>query len=331
MPSLKQISQENVSSIITPKITELGDMMYVVNQIIEDSKYEINEGLKDLLDRNKIDQRTYEEQLNQTKVELSLRQNSHNEVTQQIDRFKKIQEENQGETQGFVVEESTSRDELKKLIALTKLQISLTQDKDEKLFLSTILQTAESCKTQLDDGRAFDTQIIPMLKSEEKYASSLLSQLNTFEFNKPKSDLIDKYLKKLEAIETIKHSADNDNNLSRPEKVIIHRFCEGVSQEIKGVLNNLSSNSPIDENNFSQKIDDHINLAEARSQKIPVSSGLKGFINKICEVLNKEPVFTVSNSSIVDKIQGYKSQIAPTKQAEPQPKDESPTIDMKIS
>lgn len=89
-------------------------------QIIVDTTYEINIGLKELLKSGRIKELRYEEELKQNREELILRQKALNELEQQFQRINQLQEEAQSETICLVIENNISREELKSSLYLQK-------------------------------------------------------------------------------------------------------------------------------------------------------------------------------------------------------------------
>lgn len=242
MPHLAIMSPEDVIRVVKQKVDDLQRITAMNTQIIADTTYEINIGLKKLLKSGRIKEPRYEEELKQNKEELNLRQKALNELEQQFQRTNQLQEETQSETVGFVIENDIPIEELKKLIVLTKIKIDSTEDKNELLFLCTLLQTAISCKNQLDEQRTFNTQKIPLLQSEKRYASCLLEEFRNFEHNPSQSLTIDSYITKLDnigsnpasheesliAIETLKSQMDS---ISTGFKGLINRICTTINKE----------------------------------------------------------------------------------------------------
>lgn len=264
MPHLALMSPEDVIRVVKPKIDDLQRITAMNTQIIVDTTYEINIGLKKLLKSGRIKELRYEEELKQNKEELILRQKALNELEQQFQRINQLQEEAKNETVCFVIENDISIEELKKLIVLTKIKIDASEDKNEKLFLSTLLQTATSCKNQRDEQRILNTQKIPMLKSEKRYAAYLLEELMNFELNPSKSLAIDSYITKSDNI-------------------------------------GLSNSTPHEES--------LVELDALKLQINSISTGFKEFINRICNTINKEPVFDLPESSMITKVLDFKEQL----------------------
>ncbi|KTD11803.1 coiled coil protein [Legionella gratiana] len=240
MPYLATMSPEDVINVVKPKMDNLQRIMTLNTQIIVDTNYDINIGLKRLFKSGKIEESRYEEELKQNKKELSLRQKAHNKLELQLQRINRLQEEAQGETLSFVIEKDIHPDELKNLIVLTKMKIAGTEDKNEKLFLSIMLQTALSCKTQLNEQRSLTTQEIPILKNEKRYASNLLEELQNFGLDQSKPPAI---IPKLGNIGLIKPAANEESlpeisalesqmtSISTGFKEFINRICTTINKE----------------------------------------------------------------------------------------------------
>ncbi|QEY49917.1 hypothetical protein [Legionella longbeachae] len=258
MPHLAIMPPEDVIRVVKPKIEDLQRITAMNTQIIVDTKYEINIGLKKLLKSGRINELRYEEELKQNKKELILRQKALNELEQQFQRIKQLQEEAKSETICFVIENDINIEELKKLIALTQINIDTTDDKNEKLFLCTLLQTAISCKNLLDEQRTLTTQKIPMLKSEKRYTSYLLEELKNFELNPSKSPLAtDSYITKLdnpglsnsasheESIIELDALISQMDSMSTGFKEFINKFCNTINKEPIFALPESSMNNKV--------------------------------------------------------------------------------------
>ncbi|WP_258956516.1 hypothetical protein [Legionella sainthelensi] len=70
MPYLAIMSPEDVIKVVKSKIDELQRIAAMNTQIIVDTTYEINIGLKKLLKSGRIKELRYEEELKQNKEEL---------------------------------------------------------------------------------------------------------------------------------------------------------------------------------------------------------------------------------------------------------------------
>ncbi|KTD53551.1 coiled coil protein [Legionella santicrucis] len=70
MPHLAIMSPEDVIKVVKPKIDDLQRIAAMNTQIIVDTTYEINIGLKKLLKSGRIKELRYEEELKQNKEEL---------------------------------------------------------------------------------------------------------------------------------------------------------------------------------------------------------------------------------------------------------------------
>lgn len=179
MPKVIKLNKESVVQATKPILKTLQELTEVNNQIITDTEVSIDSGLHELLDEGKIDQKEYDEQLKQNHAELSFRHNAERDLQAQHQRFTRLQRDAaHGDTPVLFIEGSTSRSDFKKLIAVTQAQLEVADSKKEKLFLTTVLQTVESCKTNLDAGSKLDNKTLPLLQSEMRYCSKLMKEFN---------------------------------------------------------------------------------------------------------------------------------------------------------
>ncbi len=310
MTSLVNMSSEQVLLAIQPIIKGLNDVKPVNNDIIENTRYDLEEGLQQLLEQEKISPTTYQDMVKQNKEELEYRIAAGELIDQQLERLEKLKAEASETNHGFSLPSTTSRDDLKKLIALMQIKSALTEDKSEKLLFTTLLQTVMACKNFLDEKGSFDTKTIPLLDSEEQYVSSLLEQMKDFTLDRPKAEAIDNYLEQFNALDSIKNKCMNDPSISDDEKMILGGLCDNLSGEVRQVLDTLMTpGGEIDEERITQKISDHLDRSLAQSKDIPITSGFRGFVNSICEVIKAEPLFTISNSPIIDKMKSMKTEL----------------------
>ncbi len=293
------IPQAEVENVITNKIAQYTSMMEVNTQIINDTTHEIEHGLKDLLKEGGIDKARYKSELKQNKDELGFRLVAKAELEQQLERFNQLQTEARNQTPCFVIDSGMSKDELHKLIVLTQIKIDSTQDKNEQLFLNTILQTAEACKNHLKENRALQTQTIPMLDRELEYANNLL--------NAYKSPEIEHYI---DTINSIKNASSNEE-FSNIEQAFVDNLCEKVTKEINNAIISLYANIPVDEKKLQKNVEAHIEKTVSDAQKIPLSTGFRGFINRICDTFHKKPVFhtTVDNPEVFQIARDFKERL----------------------
>ncbi|WP_412754251.1 hypothetical protein [Legionella donaldsonii] len=309
--SARKLAKQAVQALIQPTIKNLKDVKEVNDQIINDTLFTMEEGLDDLLQRGAIPKTEYKLQMGQSQVELNNRLRAKEQLNGTLDRFNQFADE-KNEISSFVIAENTTREELKELISILKTKGVTAEDPNEKRFLETILQTAESYKTMIDAGRPISEKEIPILESEQRYANQIFASLQT---NKVKPDVLNKYLDQLEEIKSYKEKTNNDPKLSTAEKQVVNSLCDSLSMEIKTTLAALTAPSATGPGvavitpeeiikNHKAKIAGHLTSARELETKVPVTSGFKGLINDICRALDCKPVFTAAGT-----VQNMKSQL----------------------
>jgi hypothetical protein len=284
---------------------------------IENSKEAIEVDLPHLLARGKMTQEEYDEQINQTQQDLQTISKGCANLVQSVERLNKIKDSGD-EIDCFVIPDTTSKNDVKKLAELLKVQLTQTKDKEERAFLSAILETTDAYKTHLVEGREPETIMIPLLQSETKYVASLLEQMKHYELNKPKSEMIENYLKKIEKFDTFKDQATFDPKMSESEKRILHSLCDNINNESKVVLKDLiSPGAEVDEEKFKEQVAAHIESSMEQARNIPITSGFKGIINDICEFFELKPVFTVSSNNLIEQMKSIKDSLQLIKDDDP--------------
>ncbi|MBL7481839.1 hypothetical protein [Legionella bononiensis] len=296
MAFLEIVSSQEVTQAVQSAIDDLNKLKEVNEVIIENTHYEIETGLKDLFVKGKIDKTGYREMLQQNKDELALRYEGRAKIEEQLTRLEALKEP-QDEPKGFIIPGNSTRDELKKLIVLMEAKKSLTDSSEEKLLLSVLLQTVGACKNTLDEKGAFENKSILLLKSEEQYVTSLLTQMENNE--------IHDHLQKKAQLDYIKNECIADPSLSNDEKEVLQSLCDSLSREVLAII---KSNGSSDEA-YQDKIASLLNDTLEQSKEIAITSGFKGFINAICAVVRLEPVFTISNSPVIEKMKDIKDQL----------------------
>lgn len=319
--SAGKLAKQDVQALIQPTVKNLKDIREVNAQIIEDTKLTIGGELDDLLREGKIPKAEYDQQMAQSQVELNDRLRAEEQLHGTLERFNQFANE-KDEIATFVIAADTTREELKELISILKTKKATTEDPNEKRFLDTILQTAESYKNMIDAGKPISEKEIPILESEQRYANQLFASLA--QTNKVKPDVLTNYLTQLEEIKSYKAKAGNDPKLSIAEKQVVNSLCDSLSKEIKTTLTALTTPSTPGAGmaaitsqdiikNHQSKVSGHLAAARELETKVPVTSGFKGFINDICKALDCKPVFTVA---AVGTFQNMKSQLSAMKDQE---------------
>lgn len=310
--SARKLAKQDVQALIQPTIKNLKDVQEVNEQIINDTKFSIEEDLDNLLRRGAIPKKEYTLQMAQSHVELNNRLRAKEQINETLERFNQFADE-KNEISSFGIAADTTREELKELISILKTKRATTDDPKEKRFLDTILQTAESYKTMIDAGRTISEKEIPILESEQHYANQVFASLA--QTNKVKPDVLNNYLNQLEEIKAYKEKANNDPNLSSAEKEVVNHLCDSLSKEIKTTLTALTTLSTSEAgvvattpediiNNHQSKTAMHLVAARELETKVPVTSGFKGLINSLCIALDCKPVFTAAGT-----VQNMKSQL----------------------
>ncbi|MCL9685052.1 hypothetical protein [Legionella maioricensis] len=300
MSSLETLSAEEVSKAVQAAIKGLNQIKEVNDVVIVNTLYEIDEGLDVTLEEGRITRKQYNEMLEQNKAELAFRYEGKKDIEQQLKRMEALKAP-QDEPKGFIIPETTTREEFKKLIALMETKKSLTESSEEKLLLSVLLQTAAACKNSLDEKKTFEKKSIPLLKSEEQYVTSLLSQMEN-------SEIHDNYQKKGK-LEKITKECMVDPTLSSDERRILQSLCDNISREVQGAINALITSGEAGDDKYLDKVEEHLRHSLEESEEIAITFGFKGFINEICTTFKLDPIFTISNSPIIEKMKDIKSNL----------------------
>lgn len=129
-----------------------------------------------------------------------------------------------------------------------------------------------------------------------------------------KQQLIDNYTRNVGKIEEIQRDCASDKNISADEKRVLDKFCTDLIQDIqKGLSEINTAPNLITVQKILPKIETdikiHIDNMKAQVTEIPVTTGFKGFVNKICSSLHYAPIFNISKSQIIEKMQSVKEQL----------------------
>lgn len=308
--SVGKLAKQKAQALIQPAIKNINDIEEINAQIIKDTRSTIGGELADVLRRGKITKAEYNEQMAQSKIELKDRLKSKKQLEEQLARFNQFENE-KDEVSSFVISADTNRGELKELISVLKIDIATTAEPNEKLFLETILQTAESYKTMIDEGKPIVEKEIPILKSEQGYADRLLASLARTKKVKP--DVLNDYINQMEAVKSFRDKTTNDPTLPSAEKKFINKLCDKLDEEIIKTLKALTTAATAGTSpakiieNHQKKIEEHLETANTMAAKLTVTSGFKGLINSICKIFDCKPIFTTNKA--VGAVQSIKSQL----------------------
>ena len=321
--AIKKSDKLNVEEINKDSIRQLQDINEVNNQIIADSHSAIESDLKTQLDAGEIDQALYEEQLQQNRIELDSRLASTIQVEQKIARYGELNNENKGWF--FLVPATITIEELSTLILVIDAKLtSLSLDNQkEKLCLEAIMSTVQACKNLKKEGRAFEDRRIPMLEAELNYIHDLKVPLAGIGKKLPHYLFISS---QLDQIAAIKNDCNADRTISKTEKKIFGQTCDLLNKEIKKVLVALilPENTELTTEQEGAILMGHQDNLEkimatytskTSDNEFIVLFGLKGFINKLCEVLNCKPLFKIESSVLADKFAGRKGTLSTIKES----------------
>ena len=127
--------------------------------------------------------------------------------------------------------------------------------------------------------------------------------------------LIADYTNKLQRIEQIHQDCKQDATLSSSEKKFMTVFCNKLETTIKQGIEAIRVDpSPKEgQKNIEQAINDQVQAVTEHVKKIPVTSGLRGIINSICEVIGVSKPFVITNSSVVDTVNQMKERLGAIK------------------
>lgn len=171
-----------------------------------------------------------------------------------------------------------------------------------------MLQTLVACKNSLDEFGSFNTTLIPILLDEKKYADALLLEMQDHTFQN-----FVNYKNNLLVVKSIQKEVALDNHLLPEEKKILNTLYRYVIKETEWVILELMTpNATSALVQYEQNITTY--FAQLQDENtISVSSGFKGFINAICEALQRKPIFTTDNKNVIENIQNIKRDLIKTK------------------
>lgn len=132
-----------------------------------------------------------------------------------------------------------------------------------------------------------------------------------------REQLIADFSNKLEKVGQVHQDCIQNVRLSGSEKKFIGLYCAKLEAAIKeGIEAIREAPSPIaKQNDLEQIIDGHVQEITKQVKKIPRTSGLRGFINSICEAVGLDKPFVITNSSMVDKVNQMKERLDAAKVA----------------
>lgn len=279
--SCKKLTNQQVRDAIASKIRDLNHIEEVNNQIIEDTKFSLAEGLEQLLTAKKISQENYNQQMAQCREELTYRFEAQTDINKQKQRLEDLCNSEDDAT-SFHIPSDTSETELTIIIKILKDKLNTTNAPQERSFLQTMSQTLVTCKHTLEAGRVFSDLEIVIAKEEEEYNNQLLNDFR-----------IANYQNQINELDTI---IKNSGKYSAQEKGIINTLCSSIINEVSAIHDLLvqSRSNPKQSAELEPQIERHkakINKCIDDAEKNPVSDGIRGVINYIYKILGLEPRF----------------------------------------
>ncbi|MDF1684419.1 MAG: hypothetical protein P1U36_07140 [Legionellaceae bacterium] len=274
--------------------------------IIDNNQYESGY-LQELLQLEQTEPGSHQEAIALQKEVFEKGEKSELNFKQKIQRMDDIAA--QKKKPSFCIAKETTKAEIKTLMTEIELALKNTKDPAEIQFLRTISETAETCKDNISNGVAFDDQYIPLLKNEQKYAQTLISNIT----HKKLNDLIQDSSVDLNAnsafLSTIKdiynQTVNSKNILGLMDKE--HDFMKTLQAEIESVVNNPSSSLQDTSERLKEALHTKVNalLENDSTTNNFVSEGFKNFINHVCKAIRITSPFSKAAEAKQDIIQKF--------------------------
>jgi hypothetical protein len=128
---LEKRSKDIVVKRIDLAMNDRKNKIEVLESHIENSKEAIEFDLPNLLASGKMTQEEYDEHINQTQQDLQTISKGCANLVQSVERLNKIKDSGD-EIDCFVIPDTTSKNDVKKLAELLKVQLTQTKDKEER-------------------------------------------------------------------------------------------------------------------------------------------------------------------------------------------------------
>lgn len=185
----------------------------------------------------------------------------------------------------FTIPKNPSREELLALQQLTRYK---TTSQDEAFAYARLLVVL---KKQLDSVDPKDTSSSGMCIVIDASEKAFIEK------NLNKQFLESKYSAKIPEIQKLKIQVD-DTKFDPIEIAFINEVCRSLVSLIETHVYMANTN----EAEFKQGITSFFEDVAAQAQKLPHTTGIRGFLNDLCEALNLEPFFTIKDSATISKL-----------------------------
>jgi len=204
----------------------------------------------------------------------------------------------------FFISKDTTKTDIKTLMTEVEFALKNTTDPAEIQFLTTVSETAETCKDNISNGEAFDDQDIPLLANEQKYASTLITNMTNKQLNTliEDSDTTDSSFFKM-IKEVYNQTVNSKNILGLMDKE--HDFMKALQAEIELVINSSSPSLQDTSERLQKALHAQIDTLLTKDSKTNnfVSDGFKKFINHVCKAIRIISPFSQAAEAKKDIIQ----------------------------
>ncbi|MDI1351468.1 MAG: hypothetical protein PSV35_01660 [bacterium] len=298
MLELDSVPWDGIKMHLDSQIEMIDDLIAINAEIINDTREEINGGLKL---RNITDNQEYRILIRQNEQEMQTRIRSAQVANQQLNRLNQIKEESsQPKIACIYIPETIARDELKLLITLLQIKLETTQSQSEHMFLSALLQTADTCKTRLDSNSPMKTEYIPLLSKEHVYHATLTEELKQIQcLDDPTMKIINTHLKQVKDIQHMQQSLHTSQNFLTEEKTLLNNLCDNLIRNTQTLLAcfiipDVEKAHLVKgyQNTVKYLLDDTIK----QSNSLVATNGFKGIINKIYLAIFDYSYYTIKAS-----------------------------------
>jgi hypothetical protein len=286
--------------------------------LLENMSYEHNY-LQDLIQLEQQHPGNHQDGIAKQKAEIMNLEKSILNLEQKIQRMDNIFKDKANLS--LFVSKTTTKGELKTLMEGINLAKERTKNPIEIQFLTTISETAETCKDTRSNNATFDDQYIPLLKNEQKYAQTLITHITNKAFDSliqsassdPNASSDTDFFSAIKDIYKQAVSCNKTLGFTSQE----HDFIQSIQHEIEGVVNNSfhTSGEPSASEHLQQvlraKIDTLVNTSKSENNP-SFSVRFKTFINDICKTIKIiPPIFksTETKQAMIQKVKDMKAEM----------------------
>jgi|GEM_PF-2295575 len=190
-------------------------------------------------------------------------------------------------------------------MAEIELALKNTTNPAEIQFLTTVSETAETCKDNISNSEAFDDQDIPLLANEQKYAQVLMTNITHKNLDRlmhdPDTD--SNFLPTIK--EVYNQIVNSKNTLGLMDKEL--DFLKAVQVEIEHVINSSSPSSQDTSERLHGALHAKMDtlLTNGSQKNNFFSEAFKKFINHVCKAINIVSPFAHAAEAKKDIIQMF--------------------------